>query len=80
MSEERSMCEYCHGNTFMDSYGNCRACGAQKKLPASYYQPTYVRNIPDWKSGICGVISTEAFDYPKPGDVWDRQNGNVTWG
>ncbi len=29
---ERSKCEYCGGNTVMDDYGNCRACGAPKPI------------------------------------------------
>jgi len=27
---KRSGCEYCKGNTKIDDYGNCKACGAPK--------------------------------------------------
>ena len=28
--EERRYCLYCHGETYSDDYGNCRACGAPR--------------------------------------------------
>ena len=57
---ERSVCEYCKGNTKMDDYGQCRACGAPKPIvpPIVYYNS--------------GVMSTAAIDYSnvQPGAVW----------
>ena len=64
---ERSVCEYCKGNTKMDDYGQCRACGAPKPtIPQmNNYLPTYVQTIES-----CAVVSTGAIDYGAPGGVW----------
>ena len=55
MSEMRSVCEYCSGNTRMDDYGQCRACGAPK--------PTIPQMDMTWKYG---GVATMASSDPAP--------------
>ena len=73
MTEERSVCEYCAGNTKMDDYGQCRACGAPKPTIPQMQRQTqrdYDGRFTMVSSEPYSIMSTAAIDYSMPGGVW----------
>ena len=51
---ERSRCEYCKGNTKIDDYGNCKACGAPKPFydnKPRHYDPLNQYGTINWRVG-----------------------------